>query len=53
MVNTKDALIQTFGKENLVDDPEMLETYSKDESFVLPLKPWFVVKAFNASQRLI
>jgi FAD/FMN-containing dehydrogenase len=50
MVNTKDALIQTFGKENLVDDPEMLETYSKDESFVLPLKPWFVVKAFNASQ---
>ena len=50
MVNTRDTLIQTFGKENLIDDPETLETYSKDESFVHPLKPWFAVKVQNAAQ---
>ncbi len=50
MIETKDALIQLFGKENLQDDPQTLETYAKDESFAFPLKPWFVVKPHNVSQ---
>ncbi len=50
MVDTKDTLAKIFGEENLIDDPEILETYSKDESFILPLKPWFAVKAQNVAQ---
>jgi FAD/FMN-containing dehydrogenase len=50
MIETKDALTKTFGKENLVDDPQILESYSKDESFVHPLKPWLAVKPQNVSQ---
>jgi len=50
MVETKDTLIKTFGKENLVEDPETLESFSKDESFTHPLKPWYAVKAQNVTQ---
>jgi FAD/FMN-containing dehydrogenase len=50
MVDTKDTLVKTFGKENVIDDPDVLESYSKDESFIRPLKPWFAVKAQNSAQ---
>ena len=40
----KEELVKIVGTENVFDDPETLERYSKDESFVLPIKPRLVVK---------
>lgn len=50
MIDTSDFLIKIFGKENLMDSPEALEAYSKDESFVHPLKPRLAVKVQNVAQ---
>ncbi|MBN1190470.1 MAG: FAD-binding oxidoreductase [Dehalococcoidales bacterium] len=50
MLETKDALMKIFVKEQVVDDPEMLEAYARDESFVHPLKPRAIVKPENAVQ---
>ena len=40
----KEQLIGIVGGENVLDDHLTLEAYAKDHSFVLPIKPWFVVK---------
>ena len=50
MIDTKSDLIKIFGSDNVLDDPVLLEAYSKDESFTHPLKPWSVVKPQNVSQ---
>jgi FAD/FMN-containing dehydrogenase len=50
MLDTRDALLKTFGKKQVVEDPQILEAYSSDESFVHPLKPRFVVRPENVGQ---
>ena len=50
MIEMKDVLMSTFGKQNFSEDPQTLEEYSKDESFVRSLKPWSVVRPQNVSQ---
>jgi len=46
----KEELIGIVGEKNVLDDLETLEAYSRDESFVRPLKPWFVVKPKNVDE---
>lgn len=46
----KGELIAIVGERNVLDEPEILNAYSRDESFVLPLKPWFVVKPKNVAE---
>ena len=50
MVDSKNELIEIAGKEDVLDTAEALETYSHDESFVHPLKPWYVVKVQNVAE---
>ncbi len=52
MVDAKTDLVEIFGRENVLDNPETLDAYAKDESFVHSLKPWFVVRASNTEQVL-
>ncbi len=40
----KEELSGIVGPENVSDEPETLESYSRDQSFVLPMKPRLVVK---------
>jgi FAD/FMN-containing dehydrogenase len=48
--NRKRELIGIVGEKNVLDDPETLEAYSRDQSFVLAIKPWFVVKPKNVEE---
>jgi len=50
MIETRQELVNTFGSENVLDDSSILESYSRDESFTHPMKPWYVVKPSNAAQ---
>ena len=50
MGDKKEELIKIVGDKNVFDDPETLDTYSRDYSFVSPRKPRFVVKAKNADE---
>jgi FAD/FMN-containing dehydrogenase len=50
MNGVKEKLLGIAGKGNVIDDEESLKTFAKDESFTLPLKPWFVVKVQNVNQ---
>jgi FAD/FMN-containing dehydrogenase len=50
MTDIKEFLINNFGRENVSDDPATTEAYARDESFVLPLKPRFVVQPERADQ---
>ena len=50
MDRKKDRLIGIVGRRNVLDDTETLEAYSRDESFVPPMKPWFVVKPKNVQE---
>ena len=43
MIN-QDSLAQIVGSENVSQDSDVLESYSKDISFINPLKPRYVVK---------
>ncbi len=40
----KQDLIGLFGDGHVLDDPAILESYARDESFVLPIKPKLVVR---------
>ena len=40
----KQELIGVVGEGHVVDDPEVIAGYGRDESFVLPIKPWYVVR---------
>ncbi len=55
MGEKKEELIKIVGDKNVLDDPETLDTYSSDYSFVPSRKPRFVVKAENAdeAQRIV
>jgi len=46
----KNELIKIVGVENIFDDPQALESYSRDKSFVPPRQPRLVVKAKNTTQ---
>jgi len=46
----KEELIKIVGSENVLDDPRVREEYSKDISFVHPVRPQFVVKPKNAEE---
>ncbi|HEY86445.1 MAG TPA: FAD-binding oxidoreductase [Dehalococcoidia bacterium] len=50
MGEKKEELIKIVGDNNVLDDPETLDSYSSDYSFVPSRKPWFVVKARNADE---
>lgn len=55
MGDKKDELTKIVGDKNVRDNPETLDTYSRDESLVPPLRPRFVVKVKKADdvQRLV
>jgi FAD/FMN-containing dehydrogenase len=46
----KQALIDIVGSGFVADDPAILESYSRDESFAAPRRPWFVVKPKDVQQ---
>lgn len=50
MNDRKTALKEIVGVNNVLDTPEILEAYSKDQSFVRPMKPSFVVKLKNVDE---
>ena len=50
MAETKDALIKTVGAQNVIDDPSVLDDYSKDQSFTPQMMPLMVVKPGNADE---
>jgi len=50
MANKKDELIKILGPENVIDDPETLESYSRDQSFVSPRKPRLVINPNNVDE---
>lgn len=50
MDNKKKTLIGIVGKENVLEYQKSLEAYGKDQSFVLPLEPWFVVRPKNMEE---
>ena len=50
MSDKKGDLIGLVGKENVLDDPETLKAFSRDQSFVLPMKPSLVVKPGNTDE---
>jgi len=49
-MNLKKELISIVGPDNVSDDPEHLETYSRDQSFEQPHMPDIVVKARSTEQ---
>jgi FAD/FMN-containing dehydrogenase len=42
--NKKKTLIGIVGKENVLEYQKSPEAYARDQSFVLPIEPWFVVR---------
>ena len=50
MAEKAEQLIKIVGKENVLDDPQTLEAYSRDFSFTPPRKPHFVVKPKNVDE---
>lgn len=49
-MNKKEGLIKIVGSKSVLSDPECLEEYSKDESFIHPIKPKYVVKPHNMDE---
>ena len=50
MINKKGDLAKIVGGQYVLNDLETLEAYSKDESFVRPRRPLFVVKPQNVDE---
>jgi FAD/FMN-containing dehydrogenase len=46
----KQALINIVGHRFVSDDPAVLESYSRDESFAAPRRPWFTVRPKDAQE---
>jgi hypothetical protein len=46
----KEKLKEIAGGGNVIDDAEILEAYSRDQSFVLSMKPRYAVKPKNADE---
>ena len=50
MNDRKTAIAALVDRENILDSPEVLEEYSRDESFTRAVKPQFAVKPRNSDQ---
>jgi FAD/FMN-containing dehydrogenase len=50
MADRKAGLISLVGEKNVSDDPEILEGYSRDQSFTAAIKPSLVVRPENVDQ---
>ena len=50
MAEKKDELIKIVGAEKVLNDPGILDVYSRDHSFIPPRKPLMVVKPKNADE---
>jgi FAD/FMN-containing dehydrogenase len=50
MDKKKEQLIKIVGREYVFNDTETIEVCAKDQSFVLPMKPWFVAKPKNMDE---
>lgn len=50
MESMKQKLVGIVGANNVIDNPAVLESYSKDESFATPMMPVLVVKPENSAQ---
>ncbi len=50
MKGIKEKLTEIAGEGNVLDAPELMETYARDQSFVLPLKPRCLVRPGNAGE---
>jgi len=50
MAEKKDELIKIVGSENVIDDSNTLDLYSRDHSFATPMMPLLVVKPKNADE---
>lgn len=46
----KEDLAKIVGPDHVLDDPQILEKYSTDESFVHPIKPQYVLKPENPDE---
>jgi FAD/FMN-containing dehydrogenase len=46
----REQLSQIVGPDNVCDDPAVLSGFGSDQSFVLPIKPWFVVRPGTVEQ---
>jgi len=46
----KSELARIVGSENVLDEPEIVEEYSKDMSLVRPMRPQYVVKPRNMAE---
>jgi FAD/FMN-containing dehydrogenase len=46
----KEELTGIFGQQAVLDDPQTLEDYARDQSFVHPLRPRWLVRARDVSQ---
>jgi FAD/FMN-containing dehydrogenase len=49
-LSSREQLIKIVGIDNVFDSQEAIESYSRDHSFVAPLKPWFVVRPKNVEE---
>lgn len=49
-MSQREDLVKIVGAENVFDDAKTLEEYGKDESFVHPMRPRYVVKPRNAEE---
>ncbi len=50
MASIKKELVGIVGEQNVIDSPEVLESFSSDLSFATPMMPVMVVKPENAAQ---
>ncbi len=50
MNSKKEELMGIVGQGNVSDDPACLNGYAQDQSFALPIKPWFVARPQTAEQ---
>ena len=49
-MSVNESVLEIVGKENVFDDPKILDRYSRDKSFVPPIRPRCIVKPGNAGE---
>jgi FAD/FMN-containing dehydrogenase len=49
-MNKKEELIKIVGDKSVLSDPKSLEEYSKDESFIHPIRPEYIIKPHNMDE---
>ncbi len=50
MDGLKQGLVDLLGEEHVLDDPIVLDSYARDESYALPLKPRYVARPADERQ---